>query len=181
MSMTAGAAVLMAMRVSPVEAPKRLAAVSDTDNVVARVVHQTDVPVQTAGKWTNIIIHTSKESRNIASQCHFTVQGKPLMDGGFVVASELWRSQSDGRHAFVPGFDYNANSIGICVAGDFSRSAPSQEQYTALVNLVQYLQDRLNVKAANVYLYGQLVPGVSMGRAFPESDFSAHLLAVGDR
>ncbi len=178
MSMTVGAAVLMAMRVSPVDAPKPLTVLNETDNAIAKVVHQTDVPVQTA-KWTNIIVHTSKESRNLTSQCHFTVQAKPT-PAGFVGASDFWRNQSEGRHAFVPGYDYNSNSIGIYLEGDFSRTAPSQEQYTALVNLVQYLQDRLNIKAANVYLYGQLVPGYTLNRAF-ENDFSAHLLTITDR
>lgn len=179
-SMTLGAFVLMGMRVSPVAAPKQLTAITETDSVIARVVHQTEVPIQTA-KWTNIIVHTSKEGRNVGSQCHFTVQAKALPGGGFVNPSPLWQAQSEGRHAAVPGVDYNFNSIGICLEGDFSRTAPSQEQYAALVNLVQYLQDRLNIKAANVYLYGQLVPSLSMGRAFPENDFSAHLLAITGR
>jgi len=173
LAMTVGAWALMVMQVTPDIATRKLAVVNEADDQTGKVVQQTDVPIQ-AIKWRNIIIHSSAEGRDVARRCHFQVLPDTSTGSG-IAGTELWKAQADGQHAFVAGYDYNADSIGICLMGDFSRNAPSREQYMALVGLVQYLQETCNIKPANVYLYSQLVRVDSPGRSFPAGDFATRL------
>jgi hypothetical protein len=172
MAMTIGAVALTLMQVAP--PIDMLAAVATGEGGPAKVVHQTSVPIQPL-QWRNIIIHASSEGRDIANRCHFIVNAEAGGEGGFVATTDLWRGQAEGQHAFVAGYDYNSDSIGVCLNGDFSRNPPSREQYFALVSLVQYLQEYCNIKPANVYFYGQLVRIDSPGKAFP-NDFASRLV-----
>jgi N-acetylmuramoyl-L-alanine amidase len=175
-AMTVGAVALMVMEVSPSLPTRNLAAMAE-GSAAGKVVQQTDVPIQ-ASKWRHVVVHSSAEGRDIARKCHFLVLPEPGGDGVVFVATELWKGQLAGEHAYGR-YDYNRDSIGVCLMGDFSRKAPSNEQYTALVALVQYLQAFFEIEPARVYLYRDLVGGDWPGKAFPTSDFSSRLLNPG--
>jgi len=85
-----------------------------------------------------------------------------------------WRNMivhgSDGR-------DFNADSIGICLVGDFSSSPPSQGQFDRLVQLTRALQRTLRLSADHIYLHSELdARSHSPGDAFPARAFNSSLL-----
>lgn len=70
-------------------------------------------------------------------------QGFPESSLGFYVGYHLFiekdgsllRARSDeerGAHTVAPGRDWNADSIGICLAGDFTKEDPTEAQLTQL-------------------------------------------------
>ena len=180
-AMTVGAIGLLALETAPIRpAGHNLAAVSNPADTHAKAVLDTDVPIQPI-KWRNIVIHSSgPRGRDVARRCHFVIEAKASDDGQYVGATILWKRQGSGNHVFVPGRDFNADSIGICLMGDFSSKAPGSGQFQALVKLVQALQQRCNVSADHVYLHSQLdAHSRSPGDAFPSETFASHLLRPG--
>ncbi len=172
-AMTVGAIALMVLETAPIRPEIHdLAAVTSPQTVQASAVTNADVPIQPI-KWRNIIVHSSAQQREIARSCHFIVNpnGQEL-----VQATALWKRQLTGKHIFVPG-NFNANSIAICVIGDFSQQAPSSRQFNSLVRLVQQLQRKCNISADHVYLRRDLDSlSDAPGAAFPGNIFTAHLL-----
>jgi len=171
-AMTIGAAALLVLDTDPIRpAAAHLAALADRGGGAAAIVNQTDVPIQPL-KWRNIIIHSSASGVAIAQRCHFVIEA----DGQQLIrATDLWKQQADGKHTFVR--EYNADSIGICVRGDFSRTAPTREQFEALVSLTRSLQQRLDIYPNQVYLHSELDSrSHSPGAAFPIQALNARLL-----
>jgi len=128
-------------------------------------------------KWRNIVIHSSAGGpANVHRRCHFLVRLEANGHAG-AAATHLWKRQAEGRHTYIPGRDFGAISVGICLVGDFSGRPPSHAQYEALVALVRALQREFGVTPDHVYLHSDLVPNsASPGRAFPADDFSRRLL-----
>jgi len=173
LSMTVGAFALMLLETAPVRpSAQQLAAVSLPENQAGQLVRQTAVPIQPI-KWRNIVIHGSQaEGQDIAERCHFVVH-----PDGKLLATGLWERQQSGHHVFVPGRDFNADSIGICLQGEFSTSAPEATQVTALVELARTLQKALTIPTERVYLYSDLDSlSRSPGAAFPAESFDRRLL-----
>ena len=176
LAMTLGVLILMVMETSPVRPPAvdLAAQARPTDGV--GVVFDTDVRLQPI-KWRHIVVHaTGAEGPGIAARCHFIVQPTATADGGVVFATPLWRRQTQGHHVFVPGYDYNADSVGICLMGDFARRAPAAEQMDALIALVQTVQRECGIGSDRVFLHKHLTGSRSPGALFPDDVFSAHLL-----
>jgi len=143
---------------------------------VSPAVFQTDVPRQPL-KWQNIIIHTTGAERNIAGRCHFVIASGGGDADDCIRTGALWKRQAEGNHIYVPGFDYNANSIGVCVVGDFSQHGPSRVQFEALVSLVNSLQRAFGIPRDRVYLHSDLVrTSRSPGQAFPTERFNRRLI-----
>jgi len=173
-SMTIGAFVLMALETAPV-APRAelLAALAAPGDGVSQVVHDTAVPLQSV-KWRTVVVHSSAEGNGIVRQCHFVVSKQ-----GQVSCTDLWRRQVSGRHIRVPGRDFNADSIAVCLVGDFSSSDEpiSQSQFNGLVSLTLALQRAFRIPAARVYLRRDLdAYSDSPGKAFPANAFDARLV-----
>ena len=171
-SMTIGASALMLLETAPARGPaEHLSAVAAPDSSASRAVNDTAVPVQSA-KWRNIVVHSSAEGADIAARCHFIIEAD-----GTVRPTSLWRGQVSGRHVFVAGRDFNADSIGVCIAGDFTTRAPSRRQMTNLTDLTQSLQRTFRMPANRVYLMKDL-DGASRspGAAFPTTGFNSQLL-----
>jgi len=124
-------------------------------------------------KWRNVIVHSSlREDGPLAKGCHFVVRSRPGLDGRYVAATERWRNQLDGRHAYVRGYDLDRESIGICLVGDFSTRGPRREQFEALVELVRLLRRECIIPADRVYLANELpLPDKSPGPGFPAELF----------
>jgi len=170
--MTIGAFALMALETAPVTAPARdLAAIATTDAPCEQIIRRTDVPLQPI-KWRNVIVHGSAAGRpGIAERCHFIVGGD-----GQIALTGLWRRQQSGHHVYVPGRDFNADSIGICLTGDFRHRPPPAVQLTALVDLTRTLQQMFRIPGDRVYLHSELDRNSrSPGAAFPAGLFNRSL------
>jgi N-acetyl-anhydromuramyl-L-alanine amidase AmpD len=176
-TMTAGAYVLMLMESAPIRLPARsLAALSTSGPGPGRVVAETDVPLRPT-KWRNIIVHAhAGEPAEMSRRMHFVI--RPGENGGLVAeGTDLWKRQADGHHVYVPWRDFNADSIGICLIGRFSRTPPTDQQFQLLVNLVRTLQSTFRIPGDQVYLHSDLDGrSVSPGRAFPARTFTESLL-----
>lgn len=170
MAMTLGTFVLVLLesKAEPLPSPlDRLIAVPSPSIDIGQIT-QTDVPLQLV-KWRNLVVHSSASAGSeLAKGCHFLVVPGADGRGGSVVATDRWKQQADGRHVQVAGFDYNRNSIGVCVIGEFSSRPPSRDQFDAVVGLVRQLRRQCGVPADQVYLARQLpLAQRTPGEAFP--------------
>ncbi len=179
-AMTFGAFALLVFQPDPIKSPiKSLAALMSPSQTPESFVRQTDTPIQ-ALKWSNIIIHSSATARDIEDNCHFILMYDNDGEKVNIAATELWKKQLEGNHIEVPGFNYNATSIGICLRGDFAHSSPSKEMYNTLLKLVWQLQRECDISGDHVYLYSDLVLGSdSPGQMFPKRAFDHALLRPG--
>jgi hypothetical protein len=175
MAMTVGTFVLMLLELQadPLRSPvEPLSAVAAPRADFEWVLSGTKVPVQLL-KWRNVIVHSAPDpDGTLPTGCHFLVQQHPDDSGSYVIATARWRHQVDGRHVAVPGYDYNRNSIGICLIGDFSSRPPERDQFDAVVGLVRELRRYCRISSDHVYLGKQLpLRRKSPGDAFPAALF----------
>ncbi len=171
-SMTLGAFALMVLETAPVQPEaQHLAAVGPPAGGAGQIIRQTLVPIQPI-KWRNIVVHSSAaEAPDIASRCHFVVTPE-----GQITPTSLWQRQLSGHHVYVPGRDFNADSIGICLIGDFSRNKPPRKQLAALIDLTRAFQPTFRIPADRVYLHSDLdAYSRSPGAAFPSKSFDRAL------
>jgi hypothetical protein len=172
--MTIGTGVLLLMETAPAQTPEPVA-------LQARIVPDpSGNPASlggniAAGKWRNIVIHDSGQDGQRA-RCHFLVGGD-----GVVRATELWTRQADGRHVDVPGQNFNADSVGVCLLADCRVAAPTPEQTRALGDLVRQLQATLRIPAERVYTHGQLSAPGCPGKLFNLRQFRRELLDARGR
>ena len=173
-AMTIGAFALLILDKEPIKPPAaRIAALAERNTGASAIIRQTNVPIQPI-KWHRIVIHSSQTSPEIEQRCHFVIESSGK---GLIRPTALWRQQADGRHTYVryPGF--NTDSIGICVRGDFSANRPTGEQTEALVALVRALQEKLDIRASQVYLHSDLDSrSNSPGPLFPATTLGQSLL-----
>ncbi|MGC9454682.1 MAG: peptidoglycan recognition protein family protein [Phycisphaerae bacterium] len=174
-SMTVGTLVLMLLETAPIRPTDdtSLAAVSSDSRRTGDQVFSTEVPLK-SDMWRNVVIHaTGHEGRAVAEQSHFVLTEDSL------VATDLWRTQVTGSHIFAPGRDWNSDTIGICLDGDYMFDAPDEKQFELLTSLVRTIQQACDIPADRVYLYGELVPeSRSPGEAFPATAFNRRLLQL---
>ncbi|MBN1943847.1 MAG: N-acetylmuramoyl-L-alanine amidase [Phycisphaerae bacterium] len=169
-AMTIGALLLMLMESDPPRPSE-----SDLAGVRAVVLDETQ-PL--ASIWRRIVVHASDGGKDtLPSRCHFIVRATPDANGEWVAPTSLWRQQTPGQHIYVPDKDYNAESIGVCLMGEFDVVPPSRGQFQALLRLVRELQRSCNIPAENVYLRRQLHDQPPLpGNAFPVGTFDRGLL-----
>lgn len=177
-TMTLGALVLMMLETGPIRggspAVWSVPTPAQADPVDQAIRFDTEVPVQPA-MWRNVVVHASGFDADASRQCHFLVAAD-----GTVRNTILWKRQMIGRHTFGIGRDWNADSIGIFVEGDFSTDPPPAEQFRSLLRLVRSLQEYLGPRqlpADHVYLSRDVDPQTrSPGDAFPAAEFDRLLL-----
>jgi hypothetical protein len=129
-----------------------------------------DVPLATI--WRNIVIHSSAERSDMDRRVHFIIDS----DGTARPApTALWMKQLAGRHSESSLYNYNADSIAVCVHTD-GRHKMSARQLDSLVSLVRTLQQMCSIPAENVYPYSDINPSAASGEDFPSVEFSRQLL-----
>ena len=133
-SLSVGTFVLRVMETDPARPAGALdlrASEKALPGVDLAALGQTDVPLQRI-KWRNIVIHDAavQASRTVQG-CHFVIGDARRFGDGVVQSTQRWRRQSDGDHIRVPGYDFNANSVGICVLCDSRLARPSDRQFDA--------------------------------------------------
>jgi N-acetyl-anhydromuramyl-L-alanine amidase AmpD len=176
-AMTVGSIALILMETAPIRPPvTNLSAVASLTDEASQVVSQTDVAIKTA-KWRHIIVHTAMEALEPDLDCHFVIDQTPSPDGRSVRSTTLWNRQLGGNHVFVAGYNWNADSIAVCLVGDYSQTPPSASQFQALIGLVHSIQQTCGIPAERVYLARDIDPRCgSPGAVFPAKQFNTFLL-----
>lgn len=127
---------------------------SSGHSYIDNVIRQTNALTVTPGRWQWIVGHHSGIERGNAriygnyhrNQRHMVnglayhfVIGNGIDSGdGEIEIGERWLKQLDGGH--VRSAAVNRSGIGICLVGNFEKTAPSSRQMAAFIELVDYLK-----------------------------------------
>lgn len=118
-------------------------------------------------KWTAIVIHHSAtKSGNTAlfdkghrENKHWEGIGYDFVIGngidstdGLVEVTFRWKKQKIGAHCGGTVDNWaNKNAVGICLVGNFNKTAPTVRQIQSLVKLVRFLQNRYGIPKSRIY------------------------------
>jgi hypothetical protein len=152
------------------------------------------VPSRPERAWSAIVIHhsaTDAGNAAIIDKWHreengwngigydFVIGNGTDSPDGAVEPTYRWRGQLTGAHTGgTPGNWANEEGIGICLVGDFSRTAPSARQMDSLVRLVRFLQQRYGITRSRIYGHGSVPGGHATdcpGRRFPMNWLKSNL------
>lgn len=160
-SMTVGAFALMLLASDPIIPPNSNLAAGfaprDDDKYsspAVRVLRENlAVPLRS---WSGVVVHSSVgEKSDIAQRVHFVID-QDTSGRAIVTATNLWARQVDGRHVYVAGADWDAETIGIVVVGDLSKNAPSAAQTAELKRLLQAIRAQFGIDDAHICCHSQL-------------------------
>ncbi len=142
-------------------------------------------------RWKNIVIHHSgtkvgsgtgmdryhREERHMENGLayHFVIGNGRGMGDGEIYVGRRWTAQLDGGHLAIPAL--NANSLGICLVGDFSKVPPTARQLDALEALCRALMRKARVTRENVTTHRLIHPRHTQcpGKRFPAAEFKKRL------
>jgi LysM repeat protein len=157
----------------------------------ATVLAEVDDVSVAPGRWKNIVIHHSatkegsgkgmdryhREERHMENGLayHFVIGNGHGMRDGEIYIGGRWTGQLDGGHLAIPAL--NANSLGICLVGDFSKSRPTARQLDSLEALCRALMRKTRVTRENVTTHRLIHPKHTQcpGQYFPTQTFSKRL------
>ena len=138
-------------------------------------------PKINTGKWKNIIAHHSATKNGNAKifdtahrrrgmenglAYHFVIcNGTNGSYDGTVEVGARWLRQIKGGH--VKSKTYNANSIGICLVGNFETKHPSKKQIASLIELIDYLKNKTLRGRPKFKVHRELEQTVCPGKNFP--------------
>jgi len=135
-----------------------------------------------SSRWTWIVIHHSATESGGAA-CfdrahqrngwdelgyHFVIgNGTDTPDGQIEVGTR-WHKQKHGAHCKTPGNYYNNHGIGICLVGNFEKTAPTLLQLEALDELLRFLCNACGIPPERVTTHSEvthktLCPGRKFG------------------
>ena len=137
-------------------------------------------------KWTAIVIHhsgTQKGNSAIFDKWHregrhwegvgydFVIGNGTDSSDGQVEVTFRWRKQKTGAHCGGTLNNWaNVDAVGICLVGDFNRTAPTSRQIRSLVKLIRFLQKRYHIPKNRIYGHRN-TPGANKtdcpGKKFP--------------
>jgi N-acetylmuramoyl-L-alanine amidase len=135
-----------------------------------------------ARRWRHIVLHHSATpGGNVAAfeawhrsgsrrfalgmAYHFVIGNGRGMRDGELVAGSRWRRQQQGAHIAArlrdeqTGANLAAESIGVCLVGNFENAAPTRAQLATLRRLVRVLRQRYAIAAERVRGHGEVHPG----------------------
>lgn len=142
-------------------------------------------------RWKNVVVHHSgtkvgsgkgmdryhREERRMENGLayHFVIGNGNGMGDGEIFIGKRWREQLDGGHLAIPAL--NANSLGICLVGDFESGRPTARQLDALEALSRALMRKARVTRENVTTHRLIHPKHTLcpGRNFPSASFARRL------
>jgi LysM repeat protein len=145
----------------------------------------------TEGRWKYIVIHHSgvdegtvkgmdryhREVRHMENGLayHFVIGNGQGMGNGEIAVGNRWKKQLDGGH--LASLAQDKVAIGICLVGNFDKSAPSAAEMKSLNELVRALMERCDISAGNVKTHQQInIIGTRCpGSKFPTKSFLAGL------
>lgn len=134
----------------------------------------------TARKWRYIVIHHSGTNEGSAAAFdryhrnvkgwkdlayHFVIgNGRGAADG-IVEVGPRWKDQRVGAHAGDE--KYNEFGIGICLVGNFEKSAPTKKQRVALAQLLKALKKRFGIPSLAVKRHSDVSLTKCPGKLLP--------------
>lgn len=144
-------------------------------------------PASRERSWKAIIIHHSATHNGNARVFHDIHKNVKKWDGigydfvvgngngsgnGQVEVTYRWRQQIAGAHCGgTPRNWANEEAIGICMVGDFTKTAPTAGQLRSLAKLVSFLQSKYRIPSSRIYGHGS-TPGYTGGTMCPGDRFS---------
>jgi hypothetical protein len=173
--MTLGSLVLMAMETAPVRPPSSyLASVSsDAGGELDELISARGMSV--SRRWNHIILHgTDEPASKVLAGSHFVVD---LRDGSAsprIHRTMLWQQQKPGEHVFLPGVQWNRDSIGVCLLGRLAPGSAGGEQLRRVAELVRAIQAHADVSSDRTYLASEIgqistAPGGFPARSFEQA------------
>lgn len=145
----------------------------------------------TPGRWKYIVIHHSgvaegtvkgmdryhREVRHMENGLayHFVIGNGHGMVNGEIAVGNRWKKQLDGGH--LASLAQDKVAIGICLVGNFDKTAPTSAEMKSLNALVRALMERCHISAGNVKTHQQInIIGTRCpGSKFPAKSFLAGL------
>lgn len=181
--LTLTSALLLALAPAPLtaDASSSLFAIDAPESM--DVIFQTPVPAR-PGRYKYIYIHHSRTPSGSAMSLsrpgiglgdHFVIgNGEGAIDGEIQVGQRWTQQLSAAPPAGATTID--PACISICLVGDFDRTVPTPTQIRRLAQLVNVLQGRFDIPAAQVVLDNRAGLEASTGRYFPATAFREQLL-----
>lgn len=137
-------------------------------------------------KWTAIVLHhsgTDMGSTALFDKSHrqgngwdgvgydFVIGNGRGSNDGDVEVTFRWRRQKTGAHCKTGASNWaNREAVGICLVGNFNKTAPTKRQMQSLVKVVHFLQRRYNIPTSRIYGH-KSTPGARVtecpGKNFP--------------
>ncbi len=127
-------------------------------------------PSRVEKRWTAIIIHHSATAKGNAAifdkshrdvnhwegvGYHFVLGNGSNSGNGQVEPTFRWRKQKTGAHCGgTPGNWANRDGVGICLVGNFDKTAPTASQMRSLARLVKFMQQRYKIPKSRIYGHG---------------------------
>ena len=143
-------------------------------------LHEITRPQVNISKWRHIIVHHSATTSGNAKifeeahrqrgmknglAYHFVIGNGSNSGDGEVEIGGRWLSQLKGGH--VRSEAHNANSIGIYLVGNFEGGKPSRRQASTLIELTDYLMNRMLRGRPKLMAHRELEKTLCPGRHFP--------------
>ena len=143
------------------------------------------------GRWKYIVVHHSgvdegtmkgmdryhREVRHMENGLayHFVIGNGHGMGNGEIAVGNRWKKQLDGGH--LASLAQDKIALGICLVGNFDKSAPTTAQMQSLNVLVRALMERCDIPADHVKTHQQInIIGTRCpGSHFPTTSFLAGL------
>jgi N-acetyl-anhydromuramyl-L-alanine amidase AmpD len=134
----------------------------------------------TARKWRYIVVHHSGTNEGSAAAFdryhrnvkgwkdlayHFVIGNGRGATDGVVEVGPRWKAQRVGAHAGDE--KYNRHGIGICLVGNFEKSAPTKKQRETLAKLVGALKKRFGVPSFGVKRHSDIGLTKCPGKLLP--------------
>ncbi len=123
------------------------------------IIDLLEAPRVRRGRWKYVVVHHSGASTGNARiidvyhrqkgmenglAYHFVIGNGRYSKDGQIEVGPRWIRQQAGGHLYDEHL--NEVSIGICLVGDFNRTAPSKRQIAATIDLIRYLNQRCGGK-----------------------------------
>ncbi len=136
-----------------------------------------------AGRWKYVVVHHTasdvgtfhgidlyhRERRHMENGIayHFLIGNGKGMKDGEIVASRRWTEQLQGGH--LASEELNQISLGVCLVGNFEKTAPTSLQLQSLASLFNYLLARCRLGRSAIKTHQQIntVFTICPGRNFP--------------
>jgi N-acetyl-anhydromuramyl-L-alanine amidase AmpD len=98
---------------------------------------------------------------------HFLIgNGKGMADGA-VEPTFRWTEQAEGAHA--GSLKHNERGIGVCLVGNFNKTAPTKKQLASLKRLMEWLKAETGIPEERVLKHSDIKTTACPGKKFRRS------------
>lgn len=115
-------------------------------------------------------VDTSNQTAKIVEDYHLSL-GWEGMGYQFYIEKDgdIWRGRPEHYHgAHTSEQGTNKKSIGICLAGNFDITLPSEAQVTSLTQLLNELKLKYNISNDNIFPHRHFTPKSCFGSKLPD-------------